>query len=103
MKRRNRQNSYERGGQLELAKAMGNVAKKGEKEINEGREEIKSLRKDITKTENEVNNLKRGIDIQNKLKTKKEGIIKDIKKDLGGIILFKMQKNKKQNLPMVEI
>ena len=46
MKRRNRQNSYERGGQLELAKAMGNVAKKGEKEINEGREEIKSLRKD---------------------------------------------------------
>ena len=96
MKRRNRQNSYERGGQVELAKAMGNVAKKGDKEINQGREEIKRLRKDITKTENEVNNLKRGIDIQNKLKTKKEGYIKDIKKDLGGIYKTVQDANKQK-------
>ena len=40
MKRGNRNNIYERGGQVSLAKAMGNVAKKGDKEINDGREEI---------------------------------------------------------------
>ena len=56
MKRGNRNNSYERGGQVELAKAMGNVAKKGDKEINEGRVEIKSIRKDIENYEKDISN-----------------------------------------------
>ena len=85
MKRGNRNNSYERGGQIELAKAMGNVAKKGDKEINEGRENIKSIRKDITSSENQINNLESGIDRETKSIKDKENNIKDIKKDLGGI------------------
>ena len=85
MKRGNRNNSYERGGQIELAKAMGNVAKKGDKEINEGREEIKSIRKDITGSENQINNLESGIDREKKSIKDNENVIKDIKKDLGGI------------------
>ena len=85
MKRGNRNNSYERGGQIELAKAMGNVAKKGDKEINEGRDEIKSIRKDITSSENQINNLESGIDREKKSIKDRENKIKDIKKDLGGI------------------
>jgi len=85
MKRGNRNNSYERGGQIELAKAMGNVAKKGDKEINEGRDEIKSIRKDITVSENQINNLESGIDREIKSIKDNENNIKEIKKDLGGI------------------
>ena len=85
MKRGNRNNSYERGGQIELAKAMGNVAKKGDKEINEGRDEIKSIRKDITSSENQINNLESGIDREKKSIKDRENNIKEIKKDLGGI------------------
>ena len=85
MKRRNRQNSYERGGQLDLAKAMGNVAKKGEREINEGRDTIKGVRRDIENANKDITNYKRGIDEQKAIIQKKEGYIKDLKKDLGGI------------------
>ena len=85
MKRGNRNNSYERGGQVELAKAMGNVAKKGDKEINEGRVEIKSIRKDIENYEKDISNFKRGIDERKNMINKKDSEIKLKKKDMGGI------------------
>ena len=101
MKRGNRNNIYERGGQVELAKAMGNVARKGDKEINEGREEIKSIRKDITSSENQINNLESGIDREKKSIKDRENNIKEIKKDLGGIYKT-VQDAKKQKVKFAD-
>lgn len=85
MKRGNRNNIYERGGQVSLAKAMGNVAKKGDKEINDGREEIKSIRKDITSSENQINNLNSKEKEIEKVIIDKKNEINEIKDDLGEI------------------
>ena len=96
MKRGNRHNSYERGGQLELAKAMGSVAKKGDKEIKEGRSDIKKIRKDISNSEKEITNHKKGIDEQKALINKKDTRIKEIKKDLGGVFKTVQDANKQK-------
>jgi hypothetical protein len=96
MKRGNRHNSYERGGQLELAKAMGSVAKKGDKEINEGRIDMKKIRKDIANSEKEITNHKKGIDEQKSLINKKDTRIKEIKKDLGGVFKTVQDANKQK-------
>ena len=73
---------FERGGQVALAKAMGSVAKKGEREIDEGRDTIKAIRRDIESSNREISNYNRGIDEQKKLIQKKESDIKNLKKEL---------------------
>ena len=101
MKRGNRNNSYERGGQVALAKAMGNVAKKGDKEINDGREEIKSIRKDITSSENQINNLNSKEKEIEKVILDKKNEINEIKDDLGDIYKT-VQDAKKQKSKFAE-
>ena len=101
MKRGKRNNSYERGGQVELAKAMGNVAKKGDKEINEGRVEIKSIRKDIENYEKDISNFKRGIDERKNMINKKDSEINLKKKDMG-VIYNTVQDAKKQQAKFAE-
>lgn len=73
---------FERGGQVALAKAMGSVAKKGEREIEEGRAEIKGVRNRISQSEDKIRDYKSGINEENKNITKREGDIKDLKKEL---------------------